>query len=86
MATEADGTTADTVITELNRRDVPVVRFNPAGIGEDLAVSAGGSLRDGVGDTSRATQGGILTGIRTRICTESSLYMGTVTAWRSLKS
>ncbi|MFD5031452.1 hypothetical protein ACFVWX_29600 [Streptomyces sp. NPDC058220] len=28
------------VITELNRRDVLVVRFNPAGIGEDLAVSA----------------------------------------------
>ncbi|MEV7870606.1 hypothetical protein AB0P17_31940 [Streptomyces sp. NPDC088124] len=25
-------------------------------------------------------------GIRTRICTESSLYMGTVTAWRSLRS
>lgn len=50
----ADGITADVVITELNRRDVPVVRFNPAGIGEDLAVSAGDSLRDGVGDTSRA--------------------------------
>ncbi|WP_405896145.1 hypothetical protein OG272_13820 [Streptomyces sp. NBC_00104] len=39
MATEADGITADMVITELNRRDVPVVRFNPADIGEELAVS-----------------------------------------------
>lgn len=86
MATEADGVTADMVITELNRRTVPVVRFNPADIGEDLAVSAGGSLRDGFGDTSRAARGGTLTGIRTRICTESSLYMGTVTAWRFLRS
>jgi len=47
VATEADGITPDMVITELSRRDVPVIRFNPAGIGEDLAVSAGGSLRDG---------------------------------------
>lgn len=39
VATEADGITADMVITELNRRDVPVVRFNPADIGEELAVS-----------------------------------------------
>ncbi len=40
VATEADDITADMVITELNRRDVPVVRFNPADIGEDLMVSA----------------------------------------------
>ncbi|MGW2261393.1 ATP-grasp ribosomal peptide maturase [Streptomyces sp. NPDC001780] len=40
VATEADDTTADMVITELNRRDVPVVRFNPADIGKDLTVSA----------------------------------------------
>ncbi|WP_225101867.1 ATP-grasp ribosomal peptide maturase [Streptomyces sp. CoH27] len=40
VATEADDITADMVITELNRRDVPVVRFNPADIGEDLTVSA----------------------------------------------
>ncbi|MFF4171787.1 ATP-grasp ribosomal peptide maturase [Streptomyces sp. NPDC001744] len=40
LATEADDITADMVITELNRRDVPVVRFNPADIGEDLTVSA----------------------------------------------
>ncbi|MDW4905770.1 hypothetical protein RB628_10570 [Streptomyces sp. ADMS] len=85
-ATEADGITAGMVITELNRRDVPVVRFNPADISEDLAVSADGRLRDGVGDASRAARGGTLTGIRTRICTESSLYMGTVTAWRFLRS
>ncbi|MFI7300015.1 hypothetical protein [Streptomyces sp. NPDC050121] len=86
VATEADGITADMVITELIRREVPVARFNPADIGEDLAVSAGGSLRDGVRDTSRAARGGTLTGIRTRICTESRLYTGTVTAWRFLRS
>ncbi|MEU5424350.1 ATP-grasp ribosomal peptide maturase [Streptomyces olivoreticuli] len=40
VATEADDRTAGMVITELNRRDVPVVRFNPADIGEGLAVSA----------------------------------------------
>ena len=40
METEADGITADMEITELNRRDVPVVRFNPADIGENLAVPA----------------------------------------------
>ncbi|MEV8480057.1 ATP-grasp ribosomal peptide maturase [Streptomyces sp. NPDC051173] len=40
VATEADDQTADMVITELNRRNVPVVRFNPADIGADLAVSA----------------------------------------------
>ncbi|MET7362669.1 ATP-grasp ribosomal peptide maturase [Streptomyces sp. NPDC005562] len=40
VATEADDITADMVITEINRLDVPVVRFNPADIGGDLAVSA----------------------------------------------
>lgn len=40
VATEADDITADMVITELNRRDVPVVRFNPADIGKNLTVSA----------------------------------------------
>ncbi|RKN59671.1 ATP-grasp ribosomal peptide maturase [Streptomyces klenkii] len=40
VATEADDVTADMVITELNRRNVPVVRFNPADIGEALTVSA----------------------------------------------
>ncbi|MFE6912218.1 ATP-grasp ribosomal peptide maturase [Streptomyces erythrochromogenes] len=40
VATEADDITADMVITELNRLDVPVVRFNPADIGTDLSVSA----------------------------------------------
>ncbi|MFF8785390.1 ATP-grasp ribosomal peptide maturase [Streptomyces sp. NPDC015125] len=40
VATEADDITADMVITELNRREVPVVRFNPVDIGEDLTVSA----------------------------------------------
>jgi hypothetical protein len=40
VATEADDVTADMVITELNRRSVPVVRFNPADIGAGLTVSA----------------------------------------------
>ncbi|MDT0343089.1 ATP-grasp ribosomal peptide maturase [Streptomyces litchfieldiae] len=40
VATEADDLTADMVITELNRRRVPVVRFNPADIGADLTISA----------------------------------------------
>ncbi|MFF0445129.1 ATP-grasp ribosomal peptide maturase [Streptomyces sp. NPDC004609] len=40
VVTEADDITADMGITELNRCEVPVVRFNPADIGEDLTVSA----------------------------------------------
>jgi ATP-grasp ribosomal peptide maturase len=40
VATEADDVTADMVITELNLRSVPVVRFNPADIGTGLTVSA----------------------------------------------
>ncbi|GAA2976080.1 ATP-grasp ribosomal peptide maturase [Streptomyces fulvorobeus] len=40
VVTEADDITADMVITELNRRSVPVVRFNPADIGGNLTVSA----------------------------------------------
>lgn len=40
VATEADDVTADMVITELNRRSVPVVRFNLADIGDSLTVSA----------------------------------------------
>ncbi|WP_327293224.1 ATP-grasp ribosomal peptide maturase [Streptomyces sp. NBC_01198] len=40
VATEADDQTADMVITELNRRGVPVVRFNPADFGADLGLSA----------------------------------------------
>ncbi len=40
VVTEADDPTADMVITELNRRNVPVVRFNPADIGTGLTVSA----------------------------------------------
>ncbi|WP_282687051.1 MULTISPECIES: ATP-grasp ribosomal peptide maturase [unclassified Streptomyces] len=40
VATEADDLTADMVISELNRRNVPVARFNPADIGEALTISA----------------------------------------------
>lgn len=56
VETEADGITADMVIIELDRRDVPLVRFGSADIGENLAASAGGSLRDEVGDTSRVAE------------------------------
>ncbi|MET9882586.1 ATP-grasp ribosomal peptide maturase [Streptomyces sp. NPDC006430] len=45
VATEADDVTADMVITELNRRGVPVVRFNPADIGDGLTVSARYGIR-----------------------------------------
>jgi hypothetical protein len=51
VATEADDITADMGITELNRRDVPVVRFNPADIGENLAVSARFAPARGAGRT-----------------------------------
>ncbi|MFD3558792.1 ATP-grasp ribosomal peptide maturase [Streptomyces sp. NPDC058686] len=40
VVTESDDRTADMVINQLNRRSVPVVRFNPADIGADLTVSA----------------------------------------------
>lgn len=40
VATEPDDRTADMVIAELNRRGVPVVRFNPADIGGGLRISA----------------------------------------------
>lgn len=40
VVTEADDPTADMVITELNRRGTPVVRFDPADIGVDLTLSA----------------------------------------------
>jgi ATP-grasp ribosomal peptide maturase len=45
VATEADDLTADMVIAELNRRNVPVVRFNPVDIGAGLTVSARFSTR-----------------------------------------
>lgn len=40
VVTEADDLTADMVITELNRREVPVVRFNPSDLGDALTMSA----------------------------------------------
>lgn len=40
VATEAEDPTADRVITHLNRLGVPVLRFNPADIGDGLTVSA----------------------------------------------
>ncbi|GGW52309.1 ATP-grasp ribosomal peptide maturase [Streptomyces griseoloalbus] len=40
VATEANDTTADMVITHLNRLGVRVARFNPADIGASLTVSA----------------------------------------------
>ena len=78
METEADGITADMEITELNRRDVPVVRFISAPGRPLWRYRPVVQLRFQDGEPARD---GTLTGIRTRICTESSLYMGTVTAW-----
>ncbi|MFE3552353.1 ATP-grasp ribosomal peptide maturase [Streptomyces kronopolitis] len=40
VVTEADDVTADMVITELNRRGVPVARVDPSDIGAGLTVSA----------------------------------------------
>ncbi|GAA0392124.1 ATP-grasp ribosomal peptide maturase [Streptomyces luteireticuli] len=40
VVTEADDQTADLVIAELHRRNVPVIRFNPGDIGGGLVVSA----------------------------------------------
>ncbi|MBD0708651.1 MULTISPECIES: ATP-grasp ribosomal peptide maturase [unclassified Streptomyces] len=45
VVTEADDVTADMVIGVLDRRAVPVVRFDPADIGEHLTVSAGFGAR-----------------------------------------
>ncbi|SDO24523.1 hypothetical protein SAMN04487981_109218 [Streptomyces sp. cf386] len=58
METEADGITADMEITELNRRDVPVVRFNPADIGEDVAVSLVAASGTGLGIPPRPPEAG----------------------------
>ncbi|MEV5339117.1 ATP-grasp ribosomal peptide maturase [Streptomyces sp. NPDC052676] len=40
VVTESHDVTADMVISHLNQRDVPVVRFNPADIGADLSITA----------------------------------------------
>ncbi|TQE35954.1 ATP-grasp ribosomal peptide maturase [Streptomyces ipomoeae] len=40
VVTEVDDVTADMVITELNERGVPVVRFDPSDIGDRLLLSA----------------------------------------------
>ncbi|MFI2348669.1 ATP-grasp ribosomal peptide maturase [Streptomyces sp. NPDC019443] len=40
VVTEVDDVTADMVITELNKRGVPVVRFDPSDIGGRLLLSA----------------------------------------------
>jgi ATP-grasp ribosomal peptide maturase len=47
VVTEVDDVTADMVISELNGRGVPVVRFDPSGIGDGLTLSArfGGGSR-----------------------------------------
>lgn len=66
VITEADDQTADMVITELNRRDVPVVRFNPADIGRDLAVSAwfGACPAPAAGQIRTPSRSAALSGIR----------------------
>lgn len=40
VVTEVDDVTADMVITELDKRGVPVVRFDPSDIGDRLTFSA----------------------------------------------
>lgn len=65
VATEADDVTADMVISELNRRQVPVVRFNPADIGTDLTVSAR------FGTCSAAVAGQVRTPSRTTDLTQA---------------
>jgi ATP-grasp ribosomal peptide maturase len=40
VVTEVDDVTADMVITELNKRGVPVMRFDPSDIGDRLLLSA----------------------------------------------
>lgn len=66
VATEADDPTADVVIRELNRRGVPVVRFNPADIGDELAVAArfGGVSAAPAGKLRTASRTAELTGVR----------------------
>ena len=50
VVTEVDDVTADMVITELDKRGVPVVRFDPSDIGDRLRLSA----RFGAGPASPA--------------------------------
>ncbi|RAJ34634.1 ATP-grasp ribosomal peptide maturase [Kitasatospora sp. SolWspMP-SS2h] len=66
VATAADDMTADTVITELNRRGTEVIRFNPADLGTDLLVSARfGSRPTGpAGQLRTPSRSADLTGIR----------------------
>ncbi|MFJ6661326.1 ATP-grasp ribosomal peptide maturase [Streptomyces sp. NPDC091377] len=66
VVTETDDATADMVITELNRRGVPVVRFNPADIGRDLTVSArfGTCPAPPVGQVRTPSKAAALDGVR----------------------
>ncbi|MFB6571073.1 ATP-grasp ribosomal peptide maturase [Streptomyces noursei] len=56
VVTEVDDVTADMVITELNKRGVPIVRFDPSDIGDGLQMSA----RFGASTDSSATPAGTL--------------------------
>jgi ATP-grasp ribosomal peptide maturase len=48
VVTAVEDITADMVITELNRRSVPVIRLDPSDVGDDLTMSA----RFGVAESS----------------------------------
>ncbi|MEW1671977.1 ATP-grasp ribosomal peptide maturase [Streptomyces noursei] len=56
VVTEVDDVTADMVITALNKRGVPIVRFDPSDIGDNLQMSA----RFGASTDSSATPAGTL--------------------------
>lgn len=55
VCTQDEDATADLVIADLNRRRVPVLRFDP---GRDFPAPAVLAARTGAGVTSRATPGG----------------------------
>ncbi|MFI2187449.1 ATP-grasp ribosomal peptide maturase [Streptomyces sioyaensis] len=55
VCTEYEDATADLVIAELNRRRVPVLRFDP---GRDFPAPVVLAARIGAGDTSRTKSGG----------------------------
>ncbi|WP_241027559.1 hypothetical protein [Streptomyces verrucosisporus] len=55
VCTESEDATADLVITELNRRRVPVIRFDP---GRDFPTPVVLAARIGAGGAARAESGG----------------------------
>lgn len=67
VVTEVDDVTADMVITELNKRGVPVVRFDPSDIGDRLLLSArfgAGSATTPAGHLRTPSRNTALEGVR----------------------